>query len=417
MADTKITALTAISTVDPAIDVLPIVDVSDTTMAASGTTKKITSNQILGAGGTATLASATITGDLTVDTSTFKVDSTLDRVGVGITTIPFKFTVANAASVNTMCLVNTASNASRLVFGTNAVPGDSWTQIEGDARATGYFAIRTNDTERVRVDSSGNVGVGVTPSAINAGRGLEVGAVGNGLWCSNSTFNQILQNAYYNSGFKYAASASTAASRLEMGGGFNFYIAPAGTAGNAITFTQAMTLDASGNLTVANGNVILGTSGKGIDFSATASGSGTMTSELLNDYEEGTWVPVIADATTGGNTGTCTISSATYTKIGRQVSIQCDLRSIDTTGMTGANNLFIRGLPFASVRGGNGNFYSYRISRNASTVSSSTTVDSGVSHIYLSLYTTSSANTNLSVLVSDIVSGTSELALSVTYFV
>jgi hypothetical protein len=82
MADTKITALTAITTVDPAVDVLPIVDVSDTTMAASGTTKKITSNQILGAGGTATLASATITGDLTVDTSTLKVDSANNRVGI-----------------------------------------------------------------------------------------------------------------------------------------------------------------------------------------------------------------------------------------------------------------------------------------------------------------------------------------------
>jgi hypothetical protein len=85
MPDTKITALTAISTVDPAVDVLPIVDVSDTTMAASGTTKKITSNQILGAGGTATLASATITGDLTVDTSTLKVDSANNRVGVQVT--------------------------------------------------------------------------------------------------------------------------------------------------------------------------------------------------------------------------------------------------------------------------------------------------------------------------------------------
>jgi hypothetical protein len=83
MADTKITALAAITTVDPAADVLPIVDISDTSMAASGTTKKITSNQILGAGGTATLASATITGDLTVDTSTLKVDSANDRVGIG----------------------------------------------------------------------------------------------------------------------------------------------------------------------------------------------------------------------------------------------------------------------------------------------------------------------------------------------
>jgi len=83
MPDAKITALTAISVIDPAVDPLPIVDVSDTAMAASGTTKKITINQILGASGTATLASATITGDLTVDTSTLKVDSANNRVGVG----------------------------------------------------------------------------------------------------------------------------------------------------------------------------------------------------------------------------------------------------------------------------------------------------------------------------------------------
>jgi hypothetical protein len=51
---------------DPANDVIPIVDVSDTSMAASGTTKKISVNNILGASGTATLASATITGALTV---------------------------------------------------------------------------------------------------------------------------------------------------------------------------------------------------------------------------------------------------------------------------------------------------------------------------------------------------------------
>lgn len=66
MADSKITALTSISTsTDPAVDPLVIVDVSDTSMAATGTTKKVTLNQLLGSGGTATLASATITGDLT----------------------------------------------------------------------------------------------------------------------------------------------------------------------------------------------------------------------------------------------------------------------------------------------------------------------------------------------------------------
>jgi hypothetical protein len=87
MADTKITALTALTAADPANDVIPIVDVSDTTMAASGTTKKISVNNILGASGTATLASATITGDLTVRTTGLILNTS--GLGVGITPTSF----------------------------------------------------------------------------------------------------------------------------------------------------------------------------------------------------------------------------------------------------------------------------------------------------------------------------------------
>jgi len=83
MADTKITGLLSPQvTTNPATDVLPIVNIADTLMASSGSTRKITVNQLLGAGGTATLASATITGDLTVDTSTLKVVSASDVVGI-----------------------------------------------------------------------------------------------------------------------------------------------------------------------------------------------------------------------------------------------------------------------------------------------------------------------------------------------
>jgi len=61
MADTKITGLLSPQvTTNPATDVLPIVNIADTLMASSGSTRKITVNQLLGAGGTATLASATI---------------------------------------------------------------------------------------------------------------------------------------------------------------------------------------------------------------------------------------------------------------------------------------------------------------------------------------------------------------------
>jgi len=81
MADTKITALTALTAADPANDVIPIVDVSDTSMAASGTTKKISVNNILGASGTATLASATITGALTIGGATSFPASVINTSG------------------------------------------------------------------------------------------------------------------------------------------------------------------------------------------------------------------------------------------------------------------------------------------------------------------------------------------------
>jgi len=141
MADTKITALAAITTVDPAADVLPIVDISDTSMAASGTTKKITSNQILGAGGTATLASATITGDLTVDTSTLKVDSTNNRVGIVNATPSFTLDVNGAGS--SMCARISSGSGTGLRFDTTRnVSGLNRNYLIGpDLLNEGWFSI------------------------------------------------------------------------------------------------------------------------------------------------------------------------------------------------------------------------------------------------------------------------------------
>ena len=94
-----------------------------------------------------------------------------------------------------------------------------------------------------------------------------------------------------------------------------------------------------GDVTLSTGNLVIGTSGKGIDFSATSSGSGTMTSELLADYEEGTWTPSV------GGTATYTARSGIYTKIGNQVSVSCDI-TINLLG-TGSTTL-LSGLPFTS---------------------------------------------------------------------
>ena len=72
-----------------------------------------------------------------------------------------------------------------------------------------------------------------------------------------------------------------------------------------------MTIDSSGDVTLSNGNIVFGTSGTGLDFSAAGNASG-MTSELLDDYEEGTFTAQLGGAT---NHGAYEINGgATYTK-------------------------------------------------------------------------------------------------------
>jgi hypothetical protein len=79
---------------------------------------------------------------------------------------------------------------------------------------------------------------------------------------------------------------------------------------------------------------------------------GTGAANLLEDYEEGTWTPVISDAVTGGNAGSSTSLLGLYTKVGNIVTVTLRAINITTTGMTAGNDIAIQGLPFTL----NGNF-------------------------------------------------------------
>lgn len=106
--------------------------------------------------------------------------------------------------------------------------------------------------------------------------------------------------------------------------------------------TDSGVFQISGSLNVSANNIKVD-SGYGIDFSATSNGSGTTSSELLNDYEEGTWTPVIRGSSTTG-TYTLTGSTAYYTKIGNQVTIYGNAAFSAASGGTGY--MEIASLPF-----------------------------------------------------------------------
>jgi hypothetical protein len=145
---------------------------------------------------------------------------------------------------------------------------------------------------------------------------------------------------------------------------FNSYIGPRTVDNGAATLDLGATgTNQWGNLYLS-GNVIPA-SGSGIDFSAT---SGTGTSELFDDYEEGTFTPEVGGTTTAG-TYTYAIQTGVYTKVGDLVTVTINLVDI-TESVAGSGSFRITGLPFTASGGAihTGTLWARSVNFDAATV-------------------------------------------------
>lgn len=133
-----------------------------------------------------------------------------------------------------------------------------------NARGSRNLVLGAGNVGSVTIDTSGNLGLGVTPSAWGGGGTTKAMELGNWTTLANSNaFGTALTfNGFYN-GTNWIYKQTNSASKYESDGLHRWYVAPSGTAGNPITFTQAMTLDASGNLTVNAGSMGYGTGAGG----------------------------------------------------------------------------------------------------------------------------------------------------------
>ena len=228
--------------------------------------------------------------------------------------------------------------------GTHAA-GDNPTDLVFGTTADGSATV----TERMRIDSSGNLLVGTTnanptsPSVNDAGVELsDTGGVRSTV-AENpaATFNRKTDDGaialFRKDGSTVGSIGSYSGSYLQIG-----------TGNSGIAFNVANSIrpvDMAG--AQRDGGIDLGHSSArfkdlylsgGVVFGTTG---GSVSSKTLDDYEEGTWTPVIADAATGGNVGSATTAEGFYTKVGQVVNVYMFVSNIVTTGMTAAAAIYV----------------------------------------------------------------------------
>ena len=198
--------------------------------------------------------------------------------------------------------------------------GDTDTAIRFPAADT--VTVETGGSERFRVGSGGQIQIPVNATGATSGR-LQLGA------SQQLTIFQDSANAYLaNDDFIISNGAvDEVLARFRNGGAVDL---------NHNNSTKLATTSTGISVT---GNIAV-TSGNGIDFSATADGSGTTSSELLDDYEEGTWTPSFTGRT-------LSTAEGTYTRIGRQVLVRFVVATLNSS--LGAADRSINGLPFTAA--------------------------------------------------------------------
>jgi hypothetical protein len=245
-----------------------------------------------------------------------RIDSS-GNLGIGTTPSAFyRMTLrGNATGSNTGIYAQTAAGGGAWEIGE---AGNNTTNFQVYNYQNGYMLFGTNNAERMRITSTGDVGIG-TSSPAGYKLAINNGAAGDIVNITDGVAQTL---------------------RIKTGSGFVALDNPSsGALAFQVSGTERMRVNSGAPiLCLAGGNT--SATGTGIAFPATQSASSD--ANTLDDYEEGTWTPTAFGQSSAGTT-TYLSRGGYYIKTGRFVFLK---GSIAISAMTGTGNLRIGGLPF-----------------------------------------------------------------------
>jgi len=186
----------------------------------------------------------------------------------------------------------------------------STTGLVATSDTTGTLVLQTGSTPTtaLTIDTSQNIGVGVTPSTWASGwKTLQIGAGANFIGRTGVVNQlQLVANGYFNGTNYIYQNTGEATQYYQTGGQHVWAYSASGTAGNAITFTQAMSLDINGNLLVGKttnntGAKLSSSAGIGTENTAT----GRFSTVEYGSGANGTFTTITVVMTVTGSPPTC----------------------------------------------------------------------------------------------------------------
>lgn len=297
--------------------------------------------------------------DINIDNGTLVVDISTDRVGIGTASPDTKLNIVQSSTGRSWSptggqgdlIVERNGNAGISIVGANGSTsnlnfGDTDDENAGFItynHSDNSMSLRTNSSGTdLTIDSSGKVGIGITPSE---GR-LHVKEDGSGdvelLTLENSTGTGGKATLTLKTTSTDATKSAQIKAERVGGSGetdLEFYTF------NGSSTTERMKIASGGDVTVSTGNLVIGTAGKGISFggdpdsrinSATAASDG----RTLYDYEEGSWT------LSANSSNSWDAYYATYTKVGNIVTCGAFINNINTSDSTAYITM---SLPFQSA--------------------------------------------------------------------